>query len=204
MRDGAAKPVVVWDVDDVLNELMREWFDDWWRPRNPGCSQRYADIAANPPHGVLGISEAAYLASLDEFRAARFEALAPRPEVVAWFSAHGDRAHHIALSAPPEPFAHASAAWVIRHFGQWIRTYAFVPARRGRAHVADPQVAKREYLKWLGRGDVFLDDRAETVEQVRALGLTGIVLPQPWSVSAHQSFESALEELTAVIGSRAS
>ena len=199
MSNASSKPVVVWDVDDVLNELMREWFEDWWRPRNPACTRGYGDISANPPHGVLGISEAAYLASLDEFREARFAALKPHPEVLTWFTEHGHRAHHVALSAPPEAFAHASASWVIRTFGQWIRTYAFVPARRGRADVADPNVAKRDYLKWLGHGDVFLDDRADNVEGVRALGLKGIVLPQPWSSSSHESFRSALSELTALI-----
>jgi hypothetical protein len=199
MRSPHKKPVVVWDVDDVLNELMREWFEDWWRPRHPECTQCYADIAANPPHTVLGISETAYLVSLDEFRTERFARLVPRPEVVEWFARDGHRAHHVALSAPPEAFAHASASWVIRHFGQWIRTYAFVPARRGRADVADPQVAKREYLQWLGHGDVFLDDRADNVEGVRALGVHGIVLPQPWSTSSHHSFPGALAELTAVL-----
>ena len=204
MREAAGKPVVVWDVDDVLNELMREWFEDWWRPRNPDCAHGYADIAANPPHAVLGIPEATYLTSLDEFREERFAKLVPRAEVLEWFSAQGHRAHHVALSAPPEAFAHASASWVIRHFGRWIRTYAFVPARRGRADVADPQVAKREYLEWLGHGDVFLDDRADNVEHVRDLGLKGIVVPQPWSVSAHDSFGSALEELTAILDSHSS
>lgn len=191
--------VVIWDVDDVLNELMREWFEDWWRPRHPECTQRFADIASNPPHGVLGISAQAYLTSLDEFREERFAKLTPRPEVLHWFAEHGHRSRHVALTAPPESFAHVSAGWVIRHFGQWIRTYAFVPARRGRPEVAEPKVAKREYLEWLGRGDVFLDDREDNVEGARTLGLTGIVMPQPWSVSAHRSFRAALQELTAVL-----
>ena len=193
------KPVVIWDVDDVLNELMREWFEDWWRPGHPECVHVYADIASNPPHQVLGISEETYLTSLDAFREARFAKLVPRAEVLAWFAEHGHRAHHVALSAPPETFAHVSAAWVIKHFGQWIRTYAFVPARRGRAHVADPQVAKRDYLEWLGRGDVFIDDREANVEGARSLGMKGIVVPQPWSPSPHRSFQDALLNLTAVL-----
>jgi hypothetical protein len=199
MCSRRSKPVVVWDVDDVLNELMREWFEDWWRPRHPECTRCYGDIAANPPHTVLEISEAAYLVSLDEFRAERFDRLIPRPEVLEWFAREGHRANHVALSAPPEAFAHVSASWVIRHFGQWIRTYAFVPARRGRAEVADPKLAKREYLRWLGHGDVFLDDRADTVQNVRALGVHGIVVPQPWSTSEHQSLDGALSELTTVL-----
>jgi hypothetical protein len=190
---------VVWDVDDVLNELMREWFDDWLRPGHPECTHRYADIDANPPHHILGISEQTYLTSLDAFREERFARLVPRPEVLEWFSEHGHRSHHVALSAPPESFAHVSAAWVIKHFGRWIRTYAFVPARRGRPEVADPRVAKKDYLEWLGRGDVFLDDREDNVEDARALGMRGIVVPQPWNASSYSSFRAALQDLTAVL-----
>jgi hypothetical protein len=186
-------------VDDVLNELMREWFDDWWRPRHPECAHRYGDIAANPPHDVLGISEATYLDSLDQFRVERFARLVPRAEVLEWFSAHGHRARHVALSAPPEPFAHLSAAWVVKNFGQWIRTFAFVPARRGRPEIADPRIAKRDYLEWLGHGDIFIDDREANVDGARDLGMRGIVVPQPWNASSHQSFEAALAHLTGLL-----
>jgi hypothetical protein len=191
------RPVVIWDVDDVLNELMREWLQEWWCPRHPECAHRYADIAANPPHTVLGIAEATYLSSLDEFREERFHTLAPRREVLEWFSEHGHRGHHVALSAPPESFAHVSAAWVIRHFGRWIRTFAFVPARRGRPDVSDAHIAKGDYLEWLGHGDVFLDDREGNVERARALGMKGIVVPQPWNASSYGSMHAALTALTA-------
>jgi FMN phosphatase YigB (HAD superfamily) len=195
----AKRPVVIWDVDDVLNELMREWFDEWWRPRHPECVHRYADIAANPPHQVLGISEATYLSSLDAFREERFAKLVPRPEVLEWFAAHGHRGHHVALSAPPESFAHLSASWVIKHFGQWIRTFAFVPARRGRPDLAEARIAKGDYLEWLGHGDVFLDDREANVDGARALGMKGIIVPQPWNTSSYGSFQAALLDLTALI-----
>lgn len=193
------RPVVIWDVDDVLNELMRQWFEQWWLPRHPAATARYGDIAANPPHEVLGITEQKYLESLDEFRDAHFANLVPRAEVLAWFTEHGDRGHHVALSAPPERFAHMSAAWVIKNFGKWIRTFAFVPARRGRPDVADPRVAKRDYLQWLGHGDVFLDDRDANVAAARGLGMIGIVVPQPWNASSHGSVVDALDELTAVL-----
>ena len=190
---------MIWDVDDVLNELMREWFDEWWRPGHPECVHCYADIAANPPHSVLGISEAAYLSSLDAFREERFAKLTPRREVVEWFSEHGHRGHHVALSAPPESFAHLSAAWVIKHFGQWIRTFAFVPAQRGRPDVSEARIAKGDYLEWLGHGDVFLDDREANVEGARALGMKGIVVPQPWNASSYGSLRAALGDLTALV-----
>jgi hypothetical protein len=199
MSNTKRRPVVIWDVDDVLNELMREWFDEWWRPRHPECVHRYPDIAANPPHSVLGITEATYLSSLDAFRQERFAKLSPRPDVLEWFSEHGHRGHHVALSAPPESFAHLSAAWVIQHFGRWIRTFAFVPARRGRPDIADARIAKGDYLEWLGHGDVFLDDREANVEGARALGMKGIVVPQPWNTSSYGSMRAALQDLTALL-----
>ena len=72
-------PVVVWNATKTCNLE---------------CVHCYADIAANPPHTVLGISEAAYLSSLDAFREERFAKLTPRREVVEWFSEHGHRGHH--------------------------------------------------------------------------------------------------------------
>ena len=56
---------LVWDIDDVLNDLMRSWFTEEWLPTHPDCRLAYADLLENPPHRVLGIAEAEYLASLD-------------------------------------------------------------------------------------------------------------------------------------------
>ncbi len=190
---------MIWDVDDVLNDLMGAWFDGWWHPAHPGCTVTSADLTANPPHAVLGVSEGEYLASLDRFREERFAALVPRPEALAWFSTHGDRSHHVALTAVPSSFAHLSAGWVIRHFGAWIRTFAFVPARRGEAGLSDSRSAKADYLRWLGRGDIFVDDRPGNVDAARALGLKGIVVPRPWNDSPYPSFDAALQDLTSLI-----
>lgn len=191
--------MVIWDVDDVLNDLMSAWFEGWWRPAHPDCRATYADLTENPPHRILGVSEAAYLSSLDAFRDARFATLRPRPEVLAWFSAHGQKSRHVALTAVPSSFAHVSAGWVIRHFGSWIRTFAFVPAARGEAGLTGHPVSKADYLSWLGRGDVFIDDRPANVAAARALGLSGIVVPQPWNNSADRSIDAALTVLTGLI-----
>jgi hypothetical protein len=191
---------VIWDVDDVLNQLMRAWFDEWWRPRHQDCQHRFVDLSANPPHQILGIALETYLSSLDAFREERFGTLVPRPELVGWFAAHGDRAHHVALTAVPRAFAHLSGAWVMKHFGDWIRTFAFVPAPRGRSGVAGQRVTKAEYLEWLGQGDVFVDDRDENVAAARVLGLHGVVVPQPWNRSSDNSINEALQALTAVLG----
>ena len=65
---------IVWDVDDVLNDLMREWIENWSRPARPGCTIAYHAITKNPPPRVLGISLEEYRKPLDEdaiLRAAR-------------------------------------------------------------------------------------------------------------------------------------
>ena len=88
-------------MDDVLNDLMRDWFEWCWRPAHAGTGIRYEDIAENPPDQVLGISRADYLRSLDEFRRAEFERLRPVPDVAAWFGRHGHKCRHLALTAVP-------------------------------------------------------------------------------------------------------
>ena len=189
--------VVIWDVDDVLNDLMSEWFDGWWRPRHPECVVSYGDLVRNPPHTVLGVGEEEYLASLDAFRDAKFDALAPRPDALRWFAEHGNRADHVALTAVPEAFAHLSASWVVRHFGRWIRTFAFVPSRRPSDTAVSRIVSKADYLGWLGRGDVFVDDRQENVDDARGIGLNGVVVPSPWNQSPHETFDAAFRDVAA-------
>jgi hypothetical protein len=119
--------------------------------------------------------------------------------VLRWFAQYGDRAHHVALTAVPRACAHISASWVMRHFGSWIRTFAFVPSARG-ARVPGPHATKADYIQWWGRGDIFVDDREDNARAARDLGLTAIVVPQPWNRSAHQSFAAALDRLDGLVG----
>jgi hypothetical protein len=173
---------LVWDVDDVLNDLTRAWLEGWWRPSQPGCATCYADLEANPPHDVLGVPLETYRASLDAFRHAALPALPPDPEVRAWFAAHGARFRHVALTATPLGVAPAAAAWVLRHFGRWIRTFAFVPSPRhddGGPPAYD--AGKAEYLTWLGRADLLLDDNTGHVEAARAAGIEAWLVPRPWN-----------------------
>ena len=39
---------IVWDVDDVLNDLMAAWFYEAWLPAHRDCTVTYAQIAQNP------------------------------------------------------------------------------------------------------------------------------------------------------------
>jgi len=72
--DGVVR-TVVWDVDDVLNDLMQSWFDSVWTPEHPGELLRYAGVSQNPPHKLLGVGRDEYLASLKEIGAAYREVM---------------------------------------------------------------------------------------------------------------------------------
>lgn len=201
MIDGGA-PVIVWDIDDVMNDLMASWFQ-WWREREaPNCPVTFEQLSENPPHERLGISQTTYLASLDAFRASEFAKLAPRADVLAWFRSAGDRAHHIALTAVPLGSADRSAAWLFYHFGTWIRTFAFVPSLRGDRGDYRRHETKAAYLKWLGQGDVFVDDRSVNVSEAEQAGLAGVLVPRPWNAAALHPFAAALDKVTALLDAR--
>ena len=185
---------IVWDVDDVLNALMRDWFAGW-KARHPECRQSYSDLTANPPHDVLGIGSEEYLDSLDRFRlspAARD--MVPNPEALTWFRAHGANFRHIALTARPLNTAPPAAEWVMRHFGDYIRVFGVVPCRSG-AETPAYDRSKSEFLKWWGRGDILVDDSADNIAAAERVGVCGVLFPQPWN----RGVGSALESLTEIV-----
>jgi hypothetical protein len=186
---------IIWDVDDVLNDLTGEWYARAWVPTAPGAPP-YDRLAENPPHRVLGVSLATYLASLDDFRRDCYASLAPVSEVLEWFEAHGCECTHVALSAVPPAYADLTAAWVIKHFGRWINTFAFVPPTRERAHVSAMASSKRDYLSWLGRGDVLVEDRQETITAASTLGIAGVLVPRPWNERRSERLAAALSDLS--------
>jgi FMN phosphatase YigB (HAD superfamily) len=175
--------LIVWDIDDVLNDLMRAWFELHWRPRHPECSLHYSQLRENPPQRVLGISESEYLSSLDEFRlSGRARAMQPNPELAAWFQTSGARYRHLALTARPLATAPAAAEWLFRHFGGHIRTFSVVPSR------LDPDLppydlTKGTFLNWLAQASVLVDDSETNVRQALQAGVPGVVFPQPWNQS---------------------
>ena len=183
--------LVVWDIDDVLNPLMRDWFEQHWLPRHSECRIAYQELTANPPHRVLGIAEDEYLNSLDEFRAAKAaREMAPNPEVLEWLQPHGARCRHLALTARPLQSAPGAAEWLFRHFGAYIRTFSVVPSR------LTPQLpaydrSKGEFLDWLGKDAVLVDDSETNVAAAKSLGMQGVVYPQPWN-SSRLSVEETL------------
>ena len=175
---------IVWDVDDVLNNLTGLWFERW-RQQHPECTLVYGDLRRNAPHELLGISFEAYLASLDEIRASisGHEDLTPNPQIVAWLNTHGHRYRHMALTARPPHAAAAAGAWVLGHFGKWIRTLTFVPPRQP----ADWPIYDRnkgDHLDWLNLDAILVDDSAINIMEVKDRGRPAILFPQPWNPDA--------------------
>ena len=174
---------VVWDVDDVLNGLMEQWFKECWLIEHPDCKVSYAELAANPPHQSLGVTLDEYLASLDSFRKTeKASNMQPNPRALAWFRDEGKRFRHIALTARPLESAPDVAHWVMRHFGAWIRCFGLVPSRV-EEDIPIYDCSKGEYLKWLGRGDILVDDSVENCLQADSLGLKTLLYAQPWNQS---------------------
>lgn len=175
---------IAWDVDDVLNNLMLTWFEQKWRAEHKDCSLRYEEITENPPHRLLGVGIDEYLDSLDEYRLSPlYQQMAPVEEVMGWFVRHGNNFRHIALTATPLIAASASAQWVFKHFGAWIRTFHFVPSKRAGQYIPNYDDDKSAFLQWLGKVDVFIDDSTVNIKAAESAGIRGILWPRTWNNS---------------------
>lgn len=174
---------IVWDVDDVLNDLMYQWFFLGWKQEHPAVTVEYSTLRENPPHVALGATCEEYLTSMDAFRKTDAGThLTPNAEVLEWFAAHGSKFRHIALTSRPLETAPEVAAWVMRHFGAWIRCFGVVPTRTPE-DVPIYDRGKGDYLRWLGKGDVLIDDTRENLRQAAEIGMKALAWPQPWNDS---------------------
>lgn len=190
---------IAWDVDDVLNDLMRSWLEQKWIKEHDNCKVRYSEIAENPPHRLLGISLEEYLSSLDEFRLSPlYQQMSPVREVVEWFSAYGTDFRHIALTAVPLIAASASAQWVFKHFGTWIRTFHFVPSKRQGQMLPEYERNKGDFLQWISKVDVLVEDSESNIASAEKAGCKGILMPQPWNKSKH-TVEETLSMLLSLL-----
>ena len=191
--------LILWDVDDVLNQLMKEWLKSWHQQEGIGQSHLSFDqLTDNPPHSQVGISLQEYHRSLDAFRnSLTARDLMPNKQVLHWFNQHGKGHVHIALTARPTLTMPNQAAWIYDHFGQWIQSVvAVAPARK---HVDSQQHAafqtKVAYAKWLGKPSVLIDDNQENIASVKGICPFTLLFPQPWNAS-RQKTDEALSQLT--------
>jgi FMN phosphatase YigB (HAD superfamily) len=190
---------IAWDVDDVLNDLTREWFEYQWLPYRPDCSLDYERLTENPPDTLLGISRAEYLASLDDFRLSEFaKTIRPVSEVLAWFRDQGQYCRHIALTAAPLRAASASAAWVMRCFGNWIRSFHIVASPRPEEIVPVYDATKGDFLRWWGKVDVLIEDNPANVASAQQLGIGTVLISRPWN-KGQLTLNQSLNKLTNLV-----
>ncbi|MEI1376526.1 hypothetical protein PQG02_19210 [Nostoc sp. UHCC 0926] len=175
---------IVWDVDDVLNNLMLMWWEQSWLLYHPTCTIKYTEFNKNPPHLILGIEKEEYLNSLDDYRlSGGISQLKPEPEVLEWFKKWGSYFRHIALTATPIKTAPLMADWVIRHFGKWIRCFAFVPSYRVGNLIPEYDQDKESFLAWWKQGQIMIDDNPNHIQAAQKLGMKTFLMPQPWNNS---------------------
>jgi len=191
---------LAWDVDDVLNSLMRAWFDDLRNNQAREIKIGYDQLVENPPHALLGMTLNQYLGSLDAFRlSGRYAQLEPNREILNWFNAHGHCCRHLALSAVPLVAAPVSSAWVLKHFGRWIRTFAFVPSKRAGEKIPEYDHSKADFIGRHGKIDILLDDNPEHIEQAVQIGIKGMLITQPWN-GGKLKLPETLASLTKAVG----
>jgi hypothetical protein len=191
---------IVWDVDDVLNNLTLEWFTRYWLVDHPNCQVRYDQLTSNPPHELLGIPKRDFLKSLDEFRLSDAgKTLEPVPEVLAWFTEHGEKYRHLALTATAMVNAPFLAAWVMAHFGRWIRSFTIVPSPREGERLPAYDQNKAEFLLWLGKADIMVDDSPANILEAGSIGIKTVIIPRPWNQSK-ASISEATRQLNWLAG----
>ncbi len=189
---------IAWDVDDVLNDFQREWFDRAWLPGHPHSPVRsYSALTENPPDQILGVGREEYLESVDGFRRAVFEApLRPSPAALAWFERHGTSFRHVVLTAIPRYASGFWAQWVLDNFGRWIQVFACVPSPRPSDGGPPTDATKGDLLRWMANVNVLVDDNPGNIEAAESLGLKGFLYPRPWN-GQRLSAESLLEQVSA-------
>ena len=186
---------IIWDVDDVLNDLMRAWFEDY-SALNGTRHVTYDRLTSNPPHELLGISRTEYLASLDKFRLSEMAGtMKPVHEIFEWFCRYGESCHNVALTAAPLCASPVCAEWVMRNFGLWIRSFNVIPSPRPGIEAAQYHGAKSDFLGWWGKADILVDDSEENIAGAVSLGIQAVLFPRPWNRSV-LTIKETLEIIT--------
>jgi hypothetical protein len=187
---------VIWDVDDVLNDLMRAWFEEYATLSGADSHVTYDRLTSNPPHELLGISRMEYLESLDKFRLSGMaEKMKPVAEISEWFCHYGHSCHNVALTAAPLSASPVSAEWVMRNFGRWIRSFNVVPSPRHGIETAQYHGDKSDFLGWWGKADILVDDSEENIAGAVSLGIRAVLFPRPWNRSV-LTIKETLEVIT--------
>lgn len=173
---------IIWDVDDVLNDLMYSWFKEYRRVYDPNSNLSYHDLIQNPSHEILGITLNEYKLSLDNYRnSEKGRNLKPNQQIINWLRKDVAKFRHIALTARPKQTIPFLAEWIFHHFGDWIRTLSFIPSYREDEKLPVYDKTKIDFIIWLGKADYFIDDSVENIKTAEEIGITSFLFPQPWN-----------------------
>lgn len=184
---------IAWDVDDVLNNLMQAWLEDFCEQKN--IEFQYENIVTNPPNELLNISLAEYHTSLDEFRKSKKALyLEPNPQILNWMEKNEGKYKHISLSATSSETAKYGAFWVMKNFSKWINSYNIVPSYRTGENFVRQNETKKDFLQWMNVVDILVEDNQKNYEDAKSLGIKSFLVTRPWNKGG-QSIEEILEEL---------
>ena len=79
---------IVWDVDDVLNDLMYQWFTHCWL-RGPGCKLSFEELNANPPTRFSAFRARTTLILLTDSAEPKSNSICARMESLSWLRGYG-------------------------------------------------------------------------------------------------------------------
>jgi phosphoglycolate phosphatase-like HAD superfamily hydrolase len=189
------RKLIVWDLDDVLNEFTRDWLRLAWKAEHPECRAVYDDLHVNPPLQELGITLLQYLASIDRFRLSIEGAtMTPNWPVLEWFKGNGDRFRHTILTARHGWSASVAIAWVKVNFGKWIEAIHSVGVARSENFVTEIARRKAKWLRHSG-ASIFVDDSQANMEAAADAGIRALLFPQPWNCRASFAQQDVLDEI---------
>ena len=180
-------PLLIWDIDDVLNGLMSLFCSTIAQRIRPGIRAEEL-LTENPPLAKLGCQLDEYRSLLDECRDEFLFKSLPREEVRTFLRVFGRNFRSLALSSCPMNMAPRSAEWVLRHFGLWIQGVIFVPSPRQKIVIGSYLYrSKTEAVTELG--GILIDDAPINVEAVRKAGGRALYFPAPWTGNRNMGYD---------------
>lgn len=177
------RPLIVWDVDDVLNNFTEQW-----------ALIAPPELAVGLPGVKQPVEDAVYLASFDTFRATSYASLRPRESVLEWLRLNAGGRNNIALSSAPLQFMHTSAEWTLRHYGAWIRGFICSPSRG-----SVPRRSKADILREDLKCDIFIDDQEANVDSAKGAVRAALLFPAPWNSERRTTEWEFLSRLNAAV-----
>jgi hypothetical protein len=179
------KPIIIWDFDDVLFPLTENWFNQVGAGMQSRIT-RYEEVTVNPPLELMGLSLDDYLGSLDSFRLSDFaQTIKPKKVIQNWFAVYGSAYENEVLTARPLHTLEAAKTWLANYFPNYFSGFGFVPSARPGVDISGYPKSKRAFLEAENmRPQYFIDDKAETVADISAMGgIHAILYPAPWNAA---------------------